>query len=299
MKRPRGSFFLVLALIAFPLLRAADGSPTALEGATVSEIKNQVVYQAADGTERTAKAEEVVQGQEVIKTGSGSGVELDFPDGTLARLGSVSALTFAADAREVQLRNGLGVFFVPKNTGGLRVAAQAVAGTVESGTVVVEEIDRRQGTATQHWTKFLLIEGAGARVWGADGKHSVGLHGGQGVFQRAGVPVLSRPFDFDVKALTENATIFTGFHRTWPGLENFSPVIERQSRELKEGKLVHASVYWKGRGTQQGTIPPQYPAPELPGMQTPPYIDSGVMGGLLYHEFNDIGTPQPTPSGIK
>jgi len=289
---------LVAALIAFPLLPAANGSPMALESATVSEIKNRVEYQAADGTERTAKVEDVVQGREVIKTGGSSMVELEFSDGTLARLGSHSGITFTVEAREVQTHGGLSVIFIPKGAGGLRVVSGAMVGTVESGTVVVEEIERRQGNATQHWTKFLLVDGAGASVPLPNGKHSVALHAGQGVFQREGASTLSTPFDFDVKALTENASILTGFRRTWPGLEDFNAIIEKQDRALKDGKLVHASVYWKGRGTQQGTIPPQYPVPELPGMQAPPYIDSGVMNGLVLHEFNDVGG-QPAPSGIK
>jgi hypothetical protein len=300
MNQWRGSFFLVGALIIFPLLPAANGSPTALESATVSELKNEVSYQAADGSERAAKVEDVVQGREVVKTGGGSMVELEFPDGTLTRLGSHSAFTFAPESREVQTHSGLSVFFIPKGMGGLRIVSHAVVGAVESCTVVVEEIERRQGDKVQNWTKFLLVEGTRARVWLPDGRVNISLRAGQGIFQREGASTLSPPFDFDVKALTESATIFTGFHRSWPGLDDINAVIEKQFRALKDGRMVHTSFYWTGRGTQQGTLPAQFPVPELPGMQTPPYNDSGSRDGLLLHEFNNVcGCNQTATSAIK
>ena len=300
MNRWRGSFFLVGALITFPLLPAANGSPTALESATVSELKNEVSYQAADGSERAAKVEDVVQGQDVVKTGGSSMVELEFSDGTLARLGSHTAFTFAPESREVQARSGLSVFFIPKSMGGLRIVSHAVVGAVEGCTVVVEEIERPQGANAQHWTKFLLVEGSRASVSLPNGSHTVALRAGQGIFQREGATTLSPPFDFDVKALTEKAAIFTGFHRAWPGLDDINAVIEKQFRALKDGRMVHTSFYWTGRGTQQGTLPAQIPVPELPGMQTPPYNDSGSRDGLLLYEFeNVVGANQPTPSSIK
>ncbi|MGO9528362.1 MAG: hypothetical protein ACLP0A_12400 [Verrucomicrobiia bacterium] len=300
MNRWRGSFFLVGALITFPLLPAASGSPTALESATVSELKNEVSYQAADGSERAAKVEDVVQGREAVKTGGGSMVELEFADGTLARLGSHSALAFVPESREVQTRSGLSVFFIPKGMGGLRIMTHAVVGAVEGCTVVVEEIERPQGASAQHWTKFLLVEGSRASVSLPNGKPTSSLRAGQGIFQREGASTLSLPFDFDVKALTEKATIFTGFHRAWPGLDDINAVIEKQSRALNDGRMVHAVYYWTGRGTQQGTLPSQFPVPELPGMVTPPYNDSGSRGGLLLYEFDNIaGANQPTPSSIK
>jgi len=291
---------LVGALITFPLLPAANGSPTALESATVSELKNQVSYQAADGSERAAKVEDVVQGRDVVKTGGGSMAELEFPDGTLTRLGSHSAFSFSPENREVQTHGGLCVLFVPKNMGGLRIFSHAVVGAVDGCTVVVEEIDQPTGGKMLHWTKFLLVEGAPANVWLPNGKAPVSLHAGQGVFQREGAATLGPPFDFDVKALTEGATIFTGFHRSWPGLDDINAVIEKQFRALKDGRMVHTSFYWTGRGTQQGTLPGQFPVPELPGMQTPPYNDSGSRDGLLLYEFDNIaGANQPTPSSIK
>ena len=288
---------MVGALVTFPLLPAANGSPTALESATVSELKNEVSYQAADGSERAAKVEDVVKGRDVVKTGGGSMAELEFPDGTLTRLGSHSAFTFAGESREVQTHSGLSVFFIPKGMGGLHVVSHAVVGAVEGCTVVVEEIERHQGDKVQNWTKFLLVEGSRARIWLPDGSDNMPLRAGQGVFQREGASTLSPPFDFDVKALTENASIFTGFHRPWPGLDDINAVIEKQFRALKAGRMVHTSFYWTGRGTQQGTLPAQFPVPEIPGMQTPPYIDSGSRDGLLLHEFNDIcGCNQVTPS---
>jgi hypothetical protein len=300
MKPRRGSFFLVGALIPLLLLPAAHGSPTALGSATLSELKNQVEYQAADGSERAAKVEDVVDGRDVIKTGSGSMAELEFPDGTLTRLGSHSAFTFSAENREVQTHGGLSVFFIPKNMGGLRIFSRAVVGAVEGSTVVVEEIDQPVAGKTQHWTKFLLVEGAPANVWVPNGKAPLSLHAGQGIFQREGASTLSTPFNFDVKALTENATIFTGFHRPWPGLDDINAVVDKQFRALQDGSMVHASYYWAGRGTQQGTLPPQFPVPEFPGMQTPPYNDSGSRGGLLLYEFNNVaGGNQPAPSSIK
>jgi hypothetical protein len=292
----RGSFFLVGTLMTLPLLPAASGTAATLESATVTEIKNQVSYQAADGTERAGKTGDVVQGREAVKSEGNSMVELEFPDGTLARLGSHSALTFSAEAREVQMRSGLGVFFIPKAMGGLRIETRAVVGAVESCTVVVEDIDRPEGGNSRQWTKFLLVEGSRARVSLPGTSRSTVLREGQGLFQREGASTLSPAFDFDVKALTEKATIFSGFHRAWPGLDDINAVIQRQYKLLRSGRLVHASYYWMGRGRQQGTLAAQFPVPDLPGMTTPPYNDSGSRDGLLLYEFNNVGgSSLPTP----
>lgn len=291
---------MVGALITVPLLSAANGSPTALGSATVTELKNEVSYQAADGSERAVKVEDVVPGQGVIKTGGSSMAELEFPDGTLTRLGSHSAFSFSSENREVQTHSGLSVLFVPKNMGGLRIFSHAVVGAVEGCTVVVEEIDQPAGGKTQHWTKFLLVEGAPVNVWVPNGKAPMSLHAGQGVFQLEGAATLSPAFDFDVKALTGSATILTGFHRPWPGLDDINAVIEKQFRALKDGRMLHTSFYWTGRGTQQGTLAAKFPVPELPGMQTPPYIDSGARDGFLHYEFNNVvGGNLPTTSSIK
>ena len=144
MKRGQGPFFLIGVLMTLPLVPAVNGSPAALESATLDEIKNQVEYQSADGTERAAKVEDVVSGRDVVKTGGSSMAELEFPDGTLTRLGSHSAFTFAAESREVQTHSGLSVFFIPKGMGGLHVVSHAVVGAVEGCTVVVEEIEQGQ-----------------------------------------------------------------------------------------------------------------------------------------------------------
>jgi hypothetical protein len=300
MKRGLRPFFLIGVLMTLPLIPAVNGSPSALESVTVSEIKNQVTYQAADGSERAAKVEDVVKGQDVIKTGGSSMAELEFPDGTLTRLGSHSAFTFSPESREVQTHSGLSLFFIPKGMGGLHVVSQGVVGAVEGCTVVVEEIEQGQGANTQHWTKFLLVEGTRARVWLPNGNQNVSLHAGQGIFQREGEPKLSRPFDFDVKALTEKATIFTTFQRPWPGQDDINTVIEKQYKQLKNGSMVHASFYWTGRGTQQGTIPELFPVPEVPGMQPQPYNDVGVQNGQVLYQFNNVcGCNQATMSAIK
>jgi len=282
--------------MTLPLLSAASGSPTALGSATITEFKNDVDYQSPDGTLQVAKAEDVIPGHDVVKTGGNSMTELEFTDGTLGRLGSYSVFTFDGDSREVQTQGGLGVFFVPKDMGGLRIVSPALIGTVESGAVVVEQIDAGHGNAIQHWTRFLLVAGTGARVSLPNGAGNVSLHAGQGIFQREGDSKISPRFDFDVKALTENAKIFTGFHRVWPGLDDIHAVIDKQFRALQDGKMVHAAYYWKGRGTQQGTLPPQFPVPDRPGMDTPPYNDSGSRGGLLLYEFKNVAGANQPPS---
>ena len=289
---------MIGALMTLPLLPAASGSPTALESATVTEIKNQAIFQSADGTERAVKTGDVIHGQEPVKTEGNSMAELEFPDGTLARLGSRSALTFSAEAREVQMLSGLGVFFIPKTMGGLRIVARPMVGTVEDGTVVVEDLDRPEGGKNRHWTKFLLVEGSRAGVSLPGASRSTVLRESQGLFRREGASTLSPAFDFDVKALTENATILTGFHRAWPGLDEINAVIQRQYKLLRSGRLTHASHFWTGRGAQQGTLAAQFPVPDLPGMTTPPYNDSGARDGLLLYEFNNVGgSSRPTPAG--
>jgi hypothetical protein len=229
MNRWRGSFFLVGALMTFPLLPAANGSPTALESATVSELKNRGELSGCRriGTRR--------QGGR-CGPGAGRGEDgrqfhgrVGISGWDIGAAGVAQRVHVSPESREVQTRSGLSVFFIPKGMGGLRIVSRAVVGAVEGCTVVVEEIERPQGANTQHWTKFLLVEGSRASVSLPNAKHTSSLRAGQGIFQREGASTLSPPFDFDVKALTENATIFTGFHRAWPGLDDINAVIEKQS----------------------------------------------------------------------
>ena len=80
------------------------------------------------------------------------------------------------------------------------------------------------------------------------------------------------------------------------GEDDIHAVIQRQYKLLRSGRLIHASYFWTGRGTQQGTLAAHFPVPDLPGMTTPPYNDSGSRDGLLLYEFNNVsGSSLPTP----
>lgn len=122
---------------------AAAAQPKPLGQATVTEIKNDVRYKAADAGERPAKQKDVVRGADVLRTGEKSLAEVEFEDKTITRLGSNSKLTFDADKREMVLHSGVMLFDMKKGIGGGRIKTAGFTAAIEGTAGIVHKLNQQ------------------------------------------------------------------------------------------------------------------------------------------------------------
>jgi hypothetical protein len=126
-----------------------------LTSATVTETKNDVRHKPEQDAERPAKVADVVKGADVLRTGERSLSEIEFEDNTVTRLGSNTIFTFKQGTRDIEHKQGLILFHVPKKTGGTRLVTAAATAAI-TGTTGLSE-------AAPTYTKLIFLEG-GAKV---------------------------------------------------------------------------------------------------------------------------------------
>ncbi len=105
-----------------------------LTRAVLTEIHNEVVVLKESSQEKQAALQDVIQGQDVVKTGKKSRAELEFADKSIARLGSNTSFSFDSTGREMNLKRGSALFHVPPGLSGAKIrtpiATAAVLGDV-------------------------------------------------------------------------------------------------------------------------------------------------------------------------
>jgi len=127
--------------------------------ATVTSVKNLVELKYGESTWRSASVNQLIRPGTKIRTGSLSGAEIMYPDGTITRLGSRTVLTILdKETREVEVASGNIWFKVTKKSIGLKIyapkALAAISGT-EGGMkvdVVGENLEDEKTSA--NYLKF-------------------------------------------------------------------------------------------------------------------------------------------------
>ncbi|MFZ5807241.1 MAG: FecR domain-containing protein [Verrucomicrobiota bacterium] len=145
-------------LVAFALLGIARAED--FVEAKITKIQEQVeVLNVKDKAEapRAATIDEILTGDNGVRTGANSRAELLFNDQTLARVGANSLFTFKEGAREVVLGRGTMLFQVPKGKGEMKITTAAVTAAITGTTGLVE-------TNNKSYSKFIILEGT-ARVF--------------------------------------------------------------------------------------------------------------------------------------
>ncbi len=169
------------SLLVFPaLLAVAQAAP--LSEAKVTEKRHEVGYRPEAGSERAAEIGDVVRGADIVRTGEKSLAEMEFSDRTLTRLGPQSIFSFKPPEREFQLQEGLGLFCLPKGSGGGRIVTAAITAAIEGTTVLA------LGTG-----KIVFLEGTG-KVLTNDGQQQKAIRGGEMAFLENGKLII-RPVD--------------------------------------------------------------------------------------------------------
>lgn len=215
-------------------LRAAQP----LSRATVTQLKNDVRYRPADGTERPAKVSDVVQGSDVLRTGVQSLAEVRFEDKTLARIGSNTIFSFKEGTREMELHSGLMLFHVPKGAGGAKIRTRAATAAI-TGTTGLSE-------AQQDMLKIILLEGK-AHVE-LQGK-MVPVDGGDMLIVYSNGNHVKTPIDLNT--LVNTSTFLKEAQASLQETDsegNINKTIEQQQKELQQGTLEQTNYYIAGTG---------------------------------------------------
>ncbi len=137
-------FMLALILTGLPscLLAAPN-----LESARITFIQKDVsvanievvqVSGSGEVSRRKASLQEAINKNNAVITGAKSRAELQFNDGTIARLGQLTSFTFTPGSRNMNLKEGSGLFQVPKGMGGTRIQAGPITAAITGTTLLLQ-----------------------------------------------------------------------------------------------------------------------------------------------------------------
>jgi ferric-dicitrate binding protein FerR (iron transport regulator) len=107
----------------------------------VSFILATALYAEPFGQAKVTKAEgSVIRGKAGVQTGPGSKAEVDFGDGTVARVGANAKFSYVPGTRETVLDSGTLLLSAPKDAGGITVRAGGTI-TEAAGAVDFEAVN--------------------------------------------------------------------------------------------------------------------------------------------------------------
>ena len=145
----RAATLLAAAGVASLGLLCVASASTPFSSATVTQVENRVAYGDRRGDRsqtRPAAVSDVVRASNFLRSESNSRAELQYPDGTVVRIGQNTVFTFDADSRTLSLEKGSLLFHIPKGAGGgtiktasLTAAITGTAGKVSDNIIAIIE----------------------------------------------------------------------------------------------------------------------------------------------------------------
>jgi len=279
-----------------PILRAAP-----LASATVTEAKNEVLYKPADGSERSAKVSDVVQGADVLRTGERSLAEVEFSDKTITRLGSKSVFTFSTGTREFHPGRGTTLIYMPKGLGGGRIVTSAITAAIQGTTVIVEETEAPPATpqaAPRVLSKVIFLEGNGMVTMTEKREkcplNSAPIGAGQMIAQFSDDRCLNPVVDIDLQVLVKRSAIITGFASPLASMSAIDAAVAQQRSDMQNGKLAggNGNVYSPNPSTgSQGITDPPTTSPSAAQSSLTP------VGGGFFISPRPVPGSQPIEGG--
>jgi hypothetical protein len=140
-------FFLGLCLATLVGSTLSATSAPILESATLTFIQKDVsiadidVVQVSGNGEvsrRKANLQEAINKNNAVITGEKSRAELQFNDGSIARLGQLTSFTFTQGTRNMNLKQGSALFQIPKGMGGTKIQAGPVTAAITGTTLLLQ-----------------------------------------------------------------------------------------------------------------------------------------------------------------
>jgi hypothetical protein len=136
-----------MGTLSLLLLCVARAAP--FDSATVTKLENRVSYGERKGEKsatRPAAVSDVVKDDKFLYTQSESRAELQYPDGSVVRVGQDAVFTFDSETRTLSLEKGSLLFHIPKGAGGgtiktpsLTAAITGTAGKVSTNIIAIVE----------------------------------------------------------------------------------------------------------------------------------------------------------------
>ncbi|MBI4027872.1 MAG: FecR domain-containing protein, partial [Verrucomicrobia bacterium] len=131
------------------------GAAESLKSAIVTDANNEVVVFKKGGAQQPIKIGDKIADQDIVSTGDKSRVELEFPDGSLVRLGSNAVFSFDGASRDMRVERGAVLVHVPPNSGGAQINTPE-ATTAIHGDVVALRVLPSGATAIVALSRDLL-----------------------------------------------------------------------------------------------------------------------------------------------
>ena len=135
---------LLFAAATASLLTLLAPSQAAIpfNSATVTKVENIVNYgerRGARSTTRRAVPQDVVRANNFLLSETDSRAELQYPDGTLVRIGQNTVFTFDASSRTLALEKGTLIFHIPKGSGGGTIKTPSLTAAITGTTGKVSD----------------------------------------------------------------------------------------------------------------------------------------------------------------
>lgn len=218
--------------LLLPLANAAS-----IDQATLTEVVNNVnIIEPASKKTSAAKVKQLFIAPNVMRTGPDSRAEMISPDQTVTRVGQSTLFSFEPNSREIELQRGSILFQSPSGKGGGNIRTSAASAAVLGTTLIVT-------TTKNGGFKVLLVEGKG-RVKGADGSVRL-LKSGQMVYALPGGK-LSNAFEFRLSQQVSASRLVGGFKRNLPSVAKIEAAINKQEKEIAQGKAVATNLMASG-----------------------------------------------------
>jgi hypothetical protein len=138
-----------LALAVAAQAMALSGFAAPFASATVTKVEHKVFLgdrQSDRSVKRPAAPQDVMRAQNFLLSESDSRAEIQYPDGTVVRVGQNSVFSFNSESRELVLDKGALLFHIPKGAGGgtiktasLTAAITGTAGKISDNYIVIVE----------------------------------------------------------------------------------------------------------------------------------------------------------------
>jgi len=240
-KLQRHFFFGLAIWLAF----SAVASAAPLNQAEITRIFNTVDVVTGSGAAKPAQVNEVIRGNQALRTGVQSRAELLFGDQTLTRLGANTYFTFTSGTRDMELNSGTMLLQVPKNSGGAQIRTASVTAAITGTTVLVETNPNMPGA----YAKYVVIEGTMRLFLRGRAGESMLVQPGQMVILPPDATRLPNPVNIDLKNLIRSSRLMKGFEKS-KNEPQIAEAVEEQEERKRSGELVDTNVLLLGKGTR-------------------------------------------------
>jgi hypothetical protein len=210
----------------------------------ITRVDNFVQLLSPNRAPRTARLNDIVDPETIVRTGKHSRAELTFGYETVVRLAANTAFNFKNGTRDLNLSEGVALLQAPKSATGATIHAAGVAAGIAGTTVMVEY--------HAGFCKFLVLEGTGRLYRPGHLGDSVLVGPGQMVMGNPGA-ALSDPANFDIARFVKTSRFLVGL----PPLRSKDLIAfqaQKQEREKSKKTLIDTNLVIFGGGTQVSLV---------------------------------------------